>query len=65
MRPWPLAGAAFFTLLALNAIGGGMIAAPMSGNFDTGAFLLAASAGLAGLTAAWLLWQKGRAPAGA
>jgi hypothetical protein len=54
-------GAVFFTLLALNAIGGGMIAAPMSGNFEIGAFLLAVSAGLAGLTAAWLLYEKARA----
>lgn len=63
MRTWPLVGAVFFVLVSANALFGGMIAAPLSGNFDGGAFWLAASAAVSGAAAAWLLFEKARAPA--
>lgn len=62
MRKLPLLAAVFFALLAANALLGGMIAAPLSGNFDSGAFWLAASAAVSGAAAAWLLFDKARAP---
>ncbi|HLE96676.1 MAG TPA: hypothetical protein VI997_04830 [Candidatus Thermoplasmatota archaeon] len=60
MRRAPLVGSVFFALVAANALFGGMIAAPLSGNFDAGAFWLAASAALSGAVAAWLLYEKAR-----
>ena len=62
MRRGPLAASVFFLLVAANALFGGMVAAPLSGNFDAGAFWLAASAALSGAVAAWLLYEKARAP---